>query len=208
MDLRLMVHTEFGELPAGRSCDVIVMASVECRAFQSESRASRAPIDLCCVLDHSASMGGGKLDLLKDSMKFMIEQLKPTDRLTVVAFDNHVKTVLAPTFMTAEGKKAACKAVMGIRIGRGTNLSGGLFEGLEQFRLRTEALDVSSVLLFTDGEAFTGITTIPGIVEGVESRMRDLGTCSIFTFGFGTSHNAAMLRAISEAGNGMYYFIA
>ena len=77
-------------------------------------------------------------ELLKASVKFMVEQLKPTDRLTVVAFDNRVSTVLPPTFMTVEGKRAACGAVTGVRAGGGTNLSGGLFEGLELFRRRTE----------------------------------------------------------------------
>ena len=31
--------------------------------------------------------------------------------------------------------------------------------------------------------------------------------CSVFTFGFGSEHDADMLKAIATAGNGMYYFV-
>ena len=78
-------------------------------------------------------------ELVKASVKFMVEQLKPTDRLAIVAFDTRVDTVLPPTFMTAEGKVMACRAVEGVHAGGGTNLSGGLFEGLELFRRRAKA---------------------------------------------------------------------
>lgn len=30
---------------------------------------------------------------------------------------------------------------------------------------------------------------------------------SVYTFGFGSDHDAAMLKAISDAGHGVYYFV-
>ena len=33
------------------------------------------------------------------------------------------------------------------------------------------------------------------------------GDATVYTFGFGQDHDANMLKEISDAGNGMYYFI-
>lgn len=66
---------------------------------------------------------------------------------------------------------------------------------------------VSAVWLFTDGRANCGITDTPGIIRAMQERMSGLQATSVFTFGYGRDHNEAMLRAISEAASGMYYFI-
>ena len=34
-----------------------------------------------------------------------------------------------------------------------------------------------------------------------------MNDATVYTFGFGSDHDASMLTAISEAGNGMYYYI-
>jgi hypothetical protein len=49
---------------------------------------TRAPLDLVTVLDVSGSMSGPKLALLKRAMRFVIENLDPSDRLSVVAFSS------------------------------------------------------------------------------------------------------------------------
>ncbi|KAL0460178.1 UNVERIFIED_CONTAM: E3 ubiquitin-protein ligase WAV3 [Sesamum latifolium] len=50
------------------------------------SQTSRAPVDLVTVLDVSGSMAGTKLALLKRAMGFVIQNLGPSDRLSVIAF--------------------------------------------------------------------------------------------------------------------------
>eukprot|EP00756_Hemistasia_phaeocysticola_P024876 Hpha_TRINITY_DN15976_c1_g2::TRINITY_DN15976_c1_g2_i1::g.73912::m.73912 len=66
---------------------------------------------------------------------------------------------------------------------------------------------VGAVWLFTDGMANAGLTTTPEIVQAMQERMSGLQATSVFTFGYGSDHNASMLKAVSEAANGMYYFI-
>ena len=48
-----------------------------------------------------------------------------------------------------------------------------------------------------------------GSAASVETEAATSGTlaASVYTFGFGSDHNADLLQAVSEAGNGMYYFI-
>lgn len=57
-------------------------------ASSTASQNSRAPIDLVTVLDVSGSMAGTKLALLKRAMSFVIQNLGPSDRLSVIAFSS------------------------------------------------------------------------------------------------------------------------
>jgi hypothetical protein len=153
-------------------------------------------------------MEGSKLELLKASLLYMVDQLKKTDRITIITFDSDVEVLIKMLYTTPENKERVKTAIRSIRAGSQTNLSGGLFEALQIFRKRTEVLDVSSVLVFTDGYANRGVTAPAMFSKGIENTLKDLPTCSIYTFGFGNEHDAALLRGISEAGNGMYYYIS
>ena len=65
--------------------------------------------------------------------------------------------------MDATGKGSALKLIQSLRHGSQTNLSGGLVTGIEKMKdlfLRGEANEVTSVMLFTDGEANVGERTI------------------------------------------------
>jgi Mg-chelatase subunit ChlD len=53
----------------------------------------RAPLDLVTVLDLSGSMSGHKLELLKQAMRFVIDNLGPDDRLSVVSFSSEARRV-------------------------------------------------------------------------------------------------------------------
>eukprot|EP00854_Cymbomonas_tetramitiformis_P020810 gene20810-24943_t len=67
---------------------------------------------------------------------------------------------------------------------------------------------VRAVLVFTDGLANQGITHSPELVKAVTTSLASTPEpCSVFTFGFGKSHNEEMLSSIAEAGEGSYYFI-
>ncbi len=48
---------------------------------------SRVPIDLICVVDQSGSMGGEKINLLKQTLTYITEQLNELDRLAIISFN-------------------------------------------------------------------------------------------------------------------------
>lgn len=54
----------------------------------TSSGGSRTSVDLICVIDVSGSMQGSKLNLVKDTMKVLIEILTPSDRLSIITFDS------------------------------------------------------------------------------------------------------------------------
>jgi len=67
---------------------VTVKAPPDILPLDSESlSSSRVPIDLICVVDQSGSMAGEKLDLLKQTLVYITEQLNELDRLSIISFD-------------------------------------------------------------------------------------------------------------------------
>eukprot|EP01006_Ploeotia_vitrea_P040417 TRINITY_DN66425_c10_g11_i1.p1 TRINITY_DN66425_c10_g11~~TRINITY_DN66425_c10_g11_i1.p1 ORF type:complete len:510 (-),score=99.92 TRINITY_DN66425_c10_g11_i1:226-1560(-) len=67
---------------------------------------------------------------------------------------------------------------------------------------------VHSVWLFTDGLVNAGDTSPDVIQQKAEKLLRSCPQpVSVHTFGYGTSHNAELLRNIAEVGHGMYYYV-
>jgi len=166
-------------------------------------------LNIVAVIDRSGSMGGGKLDLVKTTLEFVTSQLKEIDHLSLVTFDDKIITDLKLSKMTSDGKQASMDAIKRVVTGGSTNLSGGLLEGLNIVRNhKSTKSDVSTVLLLTDGIANHGITGTENIVKAMKGCLQQIeGVATVFTFGFGDDHDPDMLKAISEAGHGLFYFI-
>jgi hypothetical protein len=103
----------------------------------------------------------------------------------------------------------AADAASRIHSGSSTNLSGGLLEGICQLAPGNGSeADVKSVLLLTDGHANRGNTDQEALVSCVEGANGQVaGDVTLFTFGYGSDHNADLMRAVSDAGKGVYYYV-
>ncbi len=49
---------------------------------------SRTSVDLICVIDVSGSMMGEKIELVRSTMKYLLEALTPADRLLIITFES------------------------------------------------------------------------------------------------------------------------
>jgi Mg-chelatase subunit ChlD len=159
-------------------------------------------------------MAGSKIKLCKQTIEFLINELGPGDRLGLVSYNTRVDVDFELMPMTAEGKDRAVDRLRAINSGAQTNLSGGLFKGIELLtgggrggQARPPA-EVQSILLLTDGLANHGITNTVALVEALRTRLlANAPGASVFTFGYGGDHDGAALRALSDCGRGLYYFV-
>ncbi|CAL4941880.1 unnamed protein product [Urochloa decumbens] len=145
--LVLKAQPEFPALGRGASWDkfaVLVDAT-------APSDVARAPLDLVTVLDVSGSMKGQKLQLVKRAMCFVIDQLGPADRLSVVVFSNSARRVTRLARMDAAGKAAAKQAVELLVPEGGTNIGYGLRVGADVLFARRQKNAVAAVILLSDG---------------------------------------------------------
>merc|ERR1712137_852930 len=200
---------------SGVSCDQETERFVGMVSVRAEELPDSAPEPterpqacIVAVVDKSGSMSD-KMNALKNTLNFIIGELGKNDQLGIVEYDTGVYTTLPMTKMDNMGKQKAMLVVNKLSPGSATNLSGGLMEGLRMVPTGPEADSVvSSVLLLTDGKANSGIRTTNGIISMMrDAQSQGIGKSVVHTFGFGTGHNAKMLKDISDAAEGTYYYI-
>jgi Ca-activated chloride channel homolog len=161
----------------------------------------RAPINVALVLDRSGSMSGEPLDAAKRAATRFAELLGPNDRVSVAVFDDQVQTVFGPA---PGGDPAVAPAIAQIFAGGNTNLSGGWLKGREHVQAAITD-GTNRVVVFTDGHANVGITKVPEIVALARGAATQRVTTSCI--GFGPSFNEALMRDMSQAGGGNYWYV-
>ena len=83
-------------------------------------------VDLICVVDVSGSMSGSRINLVKESLKYLVKLMKSVDRLAIVTFSSQASSKLKFTSMTEAGKKNANNAINSLSASGGTNIYSGL----------------------------------------------------------------------------------
>lgn len=178
---------------------------------------SRASVDLVTVLDVSGSMAGTKLALLKRAMGFVIQNLGPSDRLSVIAFSSTARRLFPLRRMTEAGKQEALQAVNTLMSNGGTNIAEGLRKGAKVIVDRKWKNPVASIILLSDGQDTYTVTSPSGTHSRTDYKSllpisihRNGGTgfqIPVHSFGFGADHDAASMHSISEMSGGTFSFI-
>eukprot|EP00287_Rhodomonas_sp_CCMP768_P005503 CAMPEP_0196724340 /NCGR_PEP_ID=MMETSP1091-20130531/6229_1 /TAXON_ID=302021 /ORGANISM="Rhodomonas sp., Strain CCMP768" /LENGTH=616 /DNA_ID=CAMNT_0042066449 /DNA_START=26 /DNA_END=1877 /DNA_ORIENTATION=+ len=97
-----------------------------------EDTAKRSTVSLTAVIDKSGSMSGEKLELVKQTCDFMLNQLSSKDKMGLVEYDSDVNELIPLSRTSDVFKQEAQTVIARMEAGSCTNLSGGLFEGVKQ----------------------------------------------------------------------------
>ncbi|CAH8280363.1 unnamed protein product [Arabidopsis lyrata] len=181
------------------------------RSSSNPSSSSRAPVDLVTVLDVSGSMAGTKLALLKRAMGFVIQNLGPFDRLSVISFSSTARRNFPLRLMTETGKQEALQAVNSLVSNGGTNIAEGLKKGARVLIDRRFKNPVSSIVLLSDGQD-TYTMTSPNGTRGTDYKAllpKEINgnRIPVHAFGFGADHDASLMHSIAENSGGTFSFI-
>ncbi|EER95529.1 uncharacterized protein LOC8080584 [Sorghum bicolor] len=223
--LAVTTHTEYSAVARDSSRDnfavlVHIKAPGMTDAEAAAGDAPRAPLDLVTVLDVSGSMIGAKLALLKQAMGFVIDNLGPHDRLSVVSFSDRARRVTRLLRMSGDGKAAAKSAVESLVARGGTNIAEGLRTAARVLEERRHRNTVSSVILLSDGQdTYTAPRWSRGPGAGATPNYEALvppsfmatstrdWSAPVHTFGFGNDHDAAAMHVIAESTAGTFSYI-
>jgi len=175
----------------------------------------RAPIDLVTVLDVSGSMSGMKLELLKRAMAFLISNLSPADRLSVVVFSSTAKRVFPLKRMSPNGQQEANLVVERLFCTGGTNIAEGLRKGAKVLEDRRQRNPVASIMLLSDGQDTYSLSSRGSVLFPIDEQRRSARQSMrhghvqipVHAFGFGVDHDAATMHNISEESGGTFSFI-
>lgn len=195
---RVEFLTERPQLVAGREQTVDVLIRVTPPAPEAASVSRRPRLNLSLVLDRSGSMGGEKMVRAREATSYCVDQLLPTDRLSVILFDNQIE-VLIPSQLAEN--KALLKGLLAEVYARGsTALHEAWVRGGMQVSEHLTDGAVNRVVLITDGLANEGLTNVDQIVSQVRGLSdRGVGTSTI---GIGDDFNEDLLIPMAHAGGG------
>uniref|UniRef100_A0A7N0SW72 Uncharacterized protein n=1 Tax=Kalanchoe fedtschenkoi TaxID=63787 RepID=A0A7N0SW72_KALFE len=163
----------------------------------------RVPVDIVTVLDVSGSMAGRKIALLKQAMSFVMQNLGPSDRLSVVTFSSSSTRQFPLICMDEEGRRRALDKVEALACGGGTNIRDGLTKGAKVILDRKWKNPVVSVILLSDGQDTCGHSEYQSLLPDQNTSLR----IPVDTFGFGADHDAALMHSIAENSGGTFSFI-
>ncbi|HSU28595.1 MAG TPA: VWA domain-containing protein [Chitinophagaceae bacterium] len=167
-------------------------------------RATRIPLNIAIVIDHSGSMAGDKMENAKKAAKEIVNKLTADDFVSVVIYDSGVELIQAS--VRAIDKTPILEKIEKIKDGSSTNLWGGTEKGYEQVKTNYKKNYLNRVLLISDGLVNEGITSTFEIKKRVEAFKNEEGI-SLSSFGVGLDYNELLMTDMAETGAGNYYFI-
>lgn len=203
----IQVYEHFGYDAISKGASILPM-TISLSAPTTIDESNHVPIDVIICVDNSSSMLN-IIDLVKTTLHFLISQLGSTDRFSIVKFSDTSSIVFELNYMTLEGRERANIAVDNLNPDGGSALCEGLCTAIDvmQKRKKKPSEVISSILLFTDGEANIGPQSNDEIKNAITNKIKNTDDFSIYTFGFSSDHNASLLQDISILGKGMYSYI-
>ncbi|NJR74388.1 MAG: VWA domain-containing protein [Scytonema sp. CRU_2_7] len=167
----------------------------------AENLARNIPLNLCLVLDHSGSMSGRPLEIVKKAAIRLVDKLNPGDRLSIVVFDHRAK-VLVPNQTIENPERIKQQNLIVFSADGGTAIDEGLRLGIEELA-KGKKETISQVFLLTDGENEHGDNNrclkFAQLAAGYNLTLN--------TLGFGDNWNQDVLEKIADAGSGTLSYI-
>lgn len=168
-------------------------------------KGEQPPLNLVFLIDTSGSMWSeDRLPLAQKSLSLLIDQMRPQDRVAMVAYAGSAGAVLAPT----DGRqKLKMRCALGA-LRSGGSTAGG--QGLSlAYALAKENFDpkaVNRVILVTDGDFNVGVADPAKLKDFVADKRKDGVYLSVFGFGRG-NYNDTMMQALAQNGNGTAAYV-
>jgi Ca-activated chloride channel family protein len=167
--------------------------------------AERPSCNLVFLIDVSGSMQDpNKLPLLKRSLRALVENLSPKDRVAIVVYAGSSGLVL-PSTPGAE-KDRILKVLDELEAGGSTNGGEGIQLSYQTARENFSKEANNRVILCTDGDFNVGVTSQSELISLIEKERASGIFLSVLGFGAGNLKDSTMEK-LADKGNGNYSYI-
>ena len=169
------------------------------------SVAELPPANLVFLVDVSGSMDRREgLPMVQATLKLLVDQLRPQDRVALVTYAGTSSVVLEST---AGSEKAKIRAAID-RLSAGGSTAGesGIQLAYQEAQKGLLKDGINRILLATDGDFNVGISDFETLKQ-LAADKRKTGV-SLTTLGFGAgNYNEQLMEQLADAGDGNYAYI-
>jgi Ca-activated chloride channel family protein len=195
------IHTELAACP-WQPEHQLLKVGLKARAI---TRDQTEGVNLVFLLDVSGSMNQpNKLPLVRESMKLLVRELSPRDRVAIVVYAGSSGLVLDSTSATEKDKIVA--AIDSLTPGGSTNGAAGIQLAYEMASKHFITGGVNRVILATDGDFNVGVTSQDELTRLIEAKRKSGVFLSVLGFGMGNLKDSTMEK-LADKGNGNYGYI-
>lgn len=172
---------------------------------RDEPEAARPDAALTFVIDRSGSMSEpGRLDLVQNSLHTLVDQLRPTDSVAIVGYNDEAGVVQR---MTRVSERAELhKAIDLLSADGSTNLEAGLTTGYAVAREGFRKGATNRVILLSDGLANTGNTEADPILAQVREQAGK--GIALLCVGVGSEYGDALMERLADKGDGFAVYVS
>ena len=166
-------------------------------------------VDLICIVDVSGSMSStNKIELVKDSLKYLVNLMNEEDNLALVTFDSTARIINGLTQMTSENKTILLKKIDNLYADGGTNIYQGLLKALSLITNDfSNGQRIASMILLSDGQDnYNGADT--NFIKLLSDTGKNNYTFTLHTFGYGDDHDPTLLTKIARIRDGGFFPIS
>ena len=165
----------------------------------------RGAANLVFLVDVSGSMSGpARLPLVKESLRLLVNRLRPDDRVAVVTYAGNSGLALAST--PAARKREIVEAIEAMTPGGATNGGMGIQLAYDVAKANFVTGGVNRVILCTGGDFNVGVTDEGELVRLIREKAESGVFLTVLGFGMGNLQDGR-LEAIADKGNGSYGYI-
>ena len=191
------VHIEGSPSPFGGEKHWMLHVGLEGKAIPQDDRKNAT---LVLAIDVSGSMGReDRLGLVQRSLRLLVEELRPADRVGIVVYGNRGRVLLEPT--DGGEKQAIMGAINSLVPSGSTYVEDGLRLAYKMAAEEVQPGRITRVLLLSDGVGNVGRTGAESILSQIRPQV-DAGV-SLTTSGFGMGNfNDVLMEQLANDGDG------
>lgn len=167
----------------------------------------RDPLNLVAVVDKSGSMSGHPIDMVRQSLRQVVRQMRDGDQVSIVLYGDTAAVHLQPTPIAGGGRERILRAIDAIAIDGSTFMEAGLKVGYATaFASQPGFNGNTRLMLFTDEQPNVGRTDAESFIGMAEAASRR--GIGLTTIGVGVQYDGALGAKVSSARGGNLFFIA
>lgn len=200
-DHPVAIHTELADCPWNTSHRLLKIG-IQGRRIPTDNL---PPSNLVFLVDVSGSMDEpNKLPLVQASLHLLTNQMRPDDKVAIVAYAGNAGIVLSSTSGKNKGK--IHEAIDRLRAGGSTAGGEGITMAYKIAREEFIREGNNRVVLATDGDFNVGVSSEDELVRLIENERKSGVYLSVLGFGTGNYQDSKM-QQLADKGNGNHAYI-